>query len=291
MSGLARGHLPVRQTDPASVYDCGGAEVLPGTLVDIPASNDPTCLRASEFARGMLDFMRQCFGRDSYDDKHAPVVSSVHYSRIFSNAYWNGEQMVYGDGDGLMILDFTLAPEFIGHEIFHAVTEHTCALAYDGEAGALNESMSDVFGSVFQQWRSGETVDRADWKFGNELMGPTALALGWSCVRSLAEPSAVWSMTRQPSHYSHYDSTGGPHDNSGIPNHAFYLAAMATGGESWKQLAPVWYASLLDRRAHPRLSFQEFAALTVEHAKKSFSGNADLAAAVRIGWNRVGVIC
>ena len=273
----------------APIYDCEGFEVLPGTSVNPETSADPTVLRAHRFATDALVFLTDCFARDSYDDQGSPLISSVHFSRIYSNAYWNSVQMVYGDGDGLVILDFTLSPEFIVHEVFHGVTEHTCGLIYEGEPGALNESMSDVFGTMFTQWCNRETVNQASWMFGDELMGPTAIALGWRCVRNLADPAAADAMTRQPKHYSQYDSSGGPHENSGIPNHAFYTAAMAIGGHSWDRLGMIWYESLTSPHAHPRMSFSEFAAITVASAHRLFPTDTRIPLIVESAWSYVGV--
>lgn len=273
----------------ALIHDCGGSEELPGTAIDPATSTDPTVRRAHQFTSDAIRFLEACFNRSSYDDQGASIVSSVHYSRIYSNAYWNGSQMVYGDGDGLMILDFTLSPEFVGHEVFHGVTQHACGLVYEGEAGALNESMSDVFGSMFSQWRLSQTVGQANWRIGDELMGPLAHDFGWNCVRDLADPMAAASMTKQPKHYSGYDPNGGPHDNSGIPNHAFYLAAMAIGGRSWEKVGKIWYAGLTDPMTHPRTTFREFARTTLRHARGLFAGDRTVAHAVRIAWRQVGI--
>jgi Zn-dependent metalloprotease len=84
------------------------------------------------------------------------LISSVHYLTNFNNAFWNGSQMTYGDGDGQIFVDFTLGNDVIGHELTHGVTQHSLALSYKNEAGGLNESVSDVFGSMFRQWQAGQ---------------------------------------------------------------------------------------------------------------------------------------
>jgi Zn-dependent metalloprotease len=270
-----------------STFDCQETEDLPGAEVDASASTDPTVLRASGHTGDALRFLREVFGRDSLDGAGLGVRSSVHYSRAFSNAFWTGEQMVYGDGDGLILLDFTRSPEFVGHEVFHGLTQHTCGLDYTDEPGALNESISDVFGSVFIQWRHGQDAGQAHWRIGPDLVGPTAQTLGWRCVRDLADPAHPESMTRQPAHYADYIPGGDPHDNSGIPNRAFHRAALAIGGHSWERAGQAWFASLL--QAHSRTTFAEFAALTVRNAARLFPSEPTVARVIETAWRDVGV--
>lgn len=273
------------------IYDCAEFETLPGNRVDPTHSTDSTVLRASDWTKRFSVFLEQCFGRNSIDGKGKTLVSSVHFSRSYSNAYWDSEllQMVYGDGDGLMLLDFTLSPEFIGHEITHGTTQFTTQLKYADESGALNESISDVFGSMFVQWCHGQEVTRAHWQIGPDLVGPVAHQLGWMCVRDLANPGARHSMTQQPSSYDNYIPHGDPHDNSGIPNHAFYLAAMELGGRVWERLGPVWYATITDTRAHSNMTISEFARLTVGNAIALFPTRPMVAIAIAKSWLRAKV--
>jgi Zn-dependent metalloprotease len=212
-----------RKTPIVSVSDCAGSEVLPGRLIAHPEQDgDGTEQRAYLTTTRLALFYRNCFRRNSVDGKGGEIPSSVHFSRSYCNAYWSDDRMVYGDGDGLMFLDFTASDDFIGHELTHGVTQYSAALGYSDEPGALNESISDVFGSMFRQWNAGQTVVQADWKIGRDLMGPTARGLGWECVRDLADPESAHSLTKQPSDYREYIPNGDPHDNSGIPNHAFF---------------------------------------------------------------------
>src|SRR5262249_39765261 len=157
----------------------------------------------------------------------------------------------------------------------HGVTEYSANLEYKNEPGALNESISDVFGSMFRQWQAGQTVGQADWQIGKDLLAPPANDLGWRCIRDLSNPADVHSMTKQPSKYSDYVQGGGPHDNSGIPNHAFFQAAMGVGGHSWKGVGLVWYMALTSKDASSNISFSEFALLTIRIAKLLFP-NTDL---------------
>jgi Zn-dependent metalloprotease len=209
-----------------TIYDCKNTRSLPGAPVSNPArSTDNTAKRAFEATRGVVDFYRQCFDRNSVDDAGMTLMSSVHYGVRYDNAFWNGAQMTYGDGDGQVFLDFTKADDVIAHELTHGVTQFTAGLDYSDEPGALNESVSDVFGAMFYQWRRKQTVAQADWLVGADLIGPVAAAKGYTCLRDMAQPGSRHCLSAQPSHYRDYIPDGDPHDNSGIPNHAFYLAA------------------------------------------------------------------
>src|SRR5206468_3051000 len=126
----------------------------------------------------------------SVDNAGKTLVSSVHYGVGYNNAFWNGNQMTYGDGDGNIFVDFTKAPDVIGHELTHGVTQYSAALSYSNEPGGLNESMSDVFGSMFRQWEAHQNVTKADWLIGHEIMGPGALAKGYTCLRDMSNPAA-----------------------------------------------------------------------------------------------------
>src|SRR6185312_7752790 len=96
------------------------------------------------------------YGRDSLDGAGLPLDASVHYGDRYDNAFWDGTRMVFGDGDGTTFTRFTVAVDVVGHELTHGVTEHAAGLAYRGQSGALNESVSDVFGSLVKQRALGQ---------------------------------------------------------------------------------------------------------------------------------------
>ena len=218
------------------------------------------------------------------------IDSSVHYSKRFNNAFWNGRQMVYGDGDGKLFTGFTHALDVIAHELTHGVTQYTVpggGLVYDGQSGALNESMSDVFGSVVKQWHLKQTVKKADWLIGAGIMTP---AVG-KALRSMADPgntSLTWSGDDQPGTMKGYVDGGDVHTNSGIPNHAFYLAAMKLGGHSWDKAAPIWYQAL--PLLHPDATFADAAQATMKAAELRYGTGSAEAAAVQGAWHAVGVV-
>src|SRR5262249_48783059 len=157
---------------------------------------------------------------------------------------WNGVQMIYGDGDGSIFVDFTQGRDVIAHELTHGVTQYSARLSYTGDAGGLNESISDVFGSMFRQWRADQTAAQADWLIGHDILGPGAIAKGFTCLRDLGNPAARHCLTPQPKEYSQITTGMDPHYVSGVPNLAFYKAAKAIGGRSWDTAGQIWYRAL-----------------------------------------------
>lgn len=303
-SAFLRGHRVARQAEavaaPAprktpgkkkpkkdrTVYDAGHRRSLPGEEVraegDKPAA-DTAVNQAYDNAGKTWDFYQAVLGRNSIDGRGLEIVSSVHYGQAYNNAMWNGDQMVYGDGDGKLFLGFVGALDVVGHELTHGVTQYTVpgGLVYEGLSGALNESISDVFGSVIKQWALGQDVDQADWLIGAGILGG---GLG-KALRSMARPGTAWTHDDQPDHMSRVDPNADVHTNSGVPNRAFYLAATALGGHSWDKAARIWYGAL------PRLTssadFLEMRSVTAQVAKEEF--DARTAGAVEQAWDTVGV--
>lgn len=165
-----------------TVYDCKHTQTLPGSLVSNPGnSSDPTAKRTFSETTNVAKFYKDVFNRNSIDDQGMTMMSSIHFGVKFNNAMWNGSQMVYGDGDDSIFVDFTNGNDVIGHELTHGVTQYTLQLNYSDEAGGLNESMSDCLGSMFRQWEKSQDGNSADWLIGHDILGPTAKA------RSLSE--------------------------------------------------------------------------------------------------------
>ena len=197
--------------------------------------------------------------------------STVHYGEDYNNAFWNGTQMVYGDGDGEIFQRFTKSIDVIGHELTHGVTQYEAALEYEGQAGALNESFSDVFGSLVKQYSLKQKADKADWLIGNGLFTRKVKGIA---LRSMKEPGTAYNdptigKDPQPGHMKDYVKTtsdnGGVHINSGIPNRAFYLTAMELGGYAWEKAGKIWYIALTER-LRERSNFQSLATITFEIA-------------------------
>jgi Zn-dependent metalloprotease len=230
------------------------------------------------------------FHRDSIDDAGMPIEAMVHYGTAYANAFWDGAgHMFFGDGDGVYLTDTTKGVDVIGHELTHGVTQHEANLTYSGQSGALNESLSDVFGSLVKQYHKKQTAAKADWLIGKDIVG-TELK---PALRSMKAPGTANQFDDQPSDMDHYVHTsadnGGVHTNSGIPNHAFYVTATTLGGKAWEAPGDIWYDALLDPRVTPKATFASFAKVTLRHARSQYGSKSKEADAVRAGWEAVKV--
>ncbi|MFI2432078.1 M4 family metallopeptidase [Streptomyces sp. NPDC018693] len=281
-----------------TIYDAEHRTRLPGTKVrgeGEEAGQDATVNRAYAGLGATFDLFLQAYGRHSIDGDGLPLDATVHYDRDYNNAFWNGEQMVFGDGDGEIFLDFTLPVDVIGHELAHGVTQYTANLTYYGQSGALNESMSDVFGALIKQYTLGQTATEADWLIGAELLAPGVTG---QALRSMKAPGTAYDdddlgKDPQPATMDDFVRTGrdngGVHINSGIPNHAFYLAATALGGHAWEKAGQIWYDVLTGGELAERALFTDFAKLTVQAARERFGDGGDEFQAVAKAWEQVGV--
>jgi Zn-dependent metalloprotease len=232
------------------------------------------------------DFYWTQFQRDSIDGAGLPMLGMVHFGASYDNAFWdNAGHMFFGDGDGQILLDTTAGIDVIGHELTHGVTQHEANLAYSGQSGALNESVSDVFGIQVKQRALSLDVTQSDWLIGKEIAGP---ALG-TALRSMAKPGTANPHDQQPGDMDGYVPGGDVHINSGIPNHAFYVTAITLGGNAWDAAGPIWYATLCDPALHQNATFHQFARLTVKHARRTYGSTSNEIAAVRAGWDAAKV--
>lgn len=279
------------------VYDVrnGGQADLPGTLVREEAgkaSSDPAVNEAYRHSGTTYHFYKRIFGRNSLDDRGMTLISSVHFRRKLNNAFWTGEQMLYGDGDGVMFIRFTKSLDVVGHELTHGVITHTCNLEYRDEPGALNEHLADAFGTLVKQWRKKQPVSQADWLIGNDIMGPGVSA---RALRTLKGERAFSNDTLlgtdpQPKHlkdkYTGSDDYGGVHINSGIPNHAFFLAATAIGGKAWERAGRIWYKTMLKLTSSS--DFNDMVELSTETAATEFGSGSREHKAVTDAWKAVG---
>jgi Zn-dependent metalloprotease len=272
------------------VFDCNQGQTLPGTQVANPAgSSDATSKRAFVETTSVAAFYSQIFGRNSIDGAGMSMISSVHYGVNYNNAFWNGSQMTYGDGDGSIFVDFTKGNDVIGHELTHGVTQYSLQLNYTNEAGGLNESLSDCFGSMFRQWEANQDVNQADWLIGKDIMGPAALQNGLTCLRDMANPAAKYCLAPQPTKFSQYKPGMDPHESSGIPNLAFCTIAKAVGGKSWDKVGQIWYKSMTGFGPTPAMKMKAFANRTRAVTAQLYPGDAALAGAVNAGWTKVGL--
>jgi len=281
-----------------TIYDAGGNEQLPGKLVRSegdPPGTDEAVNEAYDGAGATYDLFYEVFERNSIDDKGLRLNSTVHYGEKYDNAFWNGSQMVYGDGDGDLFQRFTKSIDVIGHELTHGVTQHEAGLIYFGESGAINESMSDVFGSLVKQKVKNQTADQADWVIGEGLFTSKVKGVG---IRSMKAPGTAYDdevlgKDPQPAHmkdiYTGTKDNGGVHINSGIPNHAFYLAAMDIGGYAWEKAGNIWYIALRDR-LRSKANFKKAAEITIKVAGELHGEASNEQKAVQNAWQKVGVV-
>jgi Zn-dependent metalloprotease len=279
------------------VYTAENGSSLPGRLVveeGQAPSTDVAANEAYEGAGATYDLFWEAYQRNSLDGNGMRLDSTVHYQRSYDNAFWDGRQMVYGDGDGELFNRFTAALDVIGHELAHGITQYTSNLNYSGQSGALNESYSDAFGSLVKQRRKSQTAAEADWLVGQGLF--TSRVQG-TALRSMKEPGTAYDdpilgKDPQPAHMRDYVSTlednGGVHINSGIPNHAFFLTAVALGGYAWEKAGRIWYIAARDR-LKTNATFQGAADLMFAVAGELYGEGGAEQEAVEYGWQGVGI--
>ncbi|TQL48420.1 thermolysin metallopeptidase-like protein [Homoserinimonas aerilata] len=279
------------------VFDAGNLTELPGREVRAEASDPVDDVTVNEAYDGLGSchrFFSDALGRLSVDGRNMPLHGTVHYGRDYDNAFWDGSRMVFGDGDGEVFGRFTASLSVIGHELAHGVTQHTAGLIYEGQSGALNESISDVFGALVEQFTLGQQADAASWLIGEGLF--TEEVQG-RALRSMLEPGTAYDddvigRDPQPAHMDGYiatrDDNGGVHLNSGIPNRAFALAALALGGNAWERAGTIWYATLTGGLPS-RTDFVGFASATAQAARTLHGDDSAEHRAVVEGWRSVGV--
>lgn len=221
---------------------------LPGTLRraegDSGDSGDMAVDAAHNNAKIVYDFYKQIFNRNSLDDKGLALVGSAHYGNGYNNAYWDGSQMVYGDGDGKFFVSLSKALDVCGHEMTHGVVQFGPGLMYVAQSGALNESFADIFGVTIKQWHLKQSVSQADWLVGPDIVGSE---FPGKAIRSFKDEKA-YADDPQPKYMKNYkwmwSDSGGVHINSGIPNHLYYQFCLLQGGNAWDAPIKIWYSAL-----------------------------------------------
>ena len=240
------------------------------------------------------DLYYQLFGRNSVDNLGMVLKHYIHYDTKYDNAFWDGRRMVYGDGDGKIFGSFTADPDIIGHELTHGVTQYESNLIYHNQSGALNESLSDVFGIMIKQRLLKQDVKKSKWLIGENVLKGAKYAL-----RSMKAPGTAYvdhpdlGTDPQPATFDKYMALadtergdwGGVHINSGITNFAFYVTAFNMGGFSWEKAGKIWYAAMTDRINFLSTSnFEDFKNLTIQKAELLFGSGSLEAKAVTDGW-------
>lgn len=258
---------------------------LPGKI--ITSSNttfhDPAGVDAHAYAAKVYDYFYTKFKRKSYDNQGASIISSVHVGERWNNAAWNGKQMLYGDGDDDTFINLAGALDVIGHEITHAVTEKTANLQYFGESGALNESISDIFGA---------TIEAKNWLIGEDVYTPN---IAGDALRSMSDPTDY----AQPDHYRDLyigmEDNGGVHINSGINNKAAYLIAVGgthdniqVKGIGKDKMAKIYYHALT-KYLTSSAQFSQMRRAVIHSTQDLYGANSNEVKTVTKAYDAIGV--
>jgi Zn-dependent metalloprotease len=284
-----------------ATYTAKNRTTLPGTLLRGEGqgpTSDAVANQAHDNAGHVWTYYSTRHGRDSFDGAGAQIRSTVHYSRNYVNAFWNGTQMVYGDGDGVQSGPLTVL-DVVGHEITHAVTERSSGLTYANESGALNEAMSDIFGAAIEAYRDG-AVSANTFKVGEECWTP---ATAGDSLRQMDDPARYGDYDYWPTRYTGTSDNGGVHWNSGIANLAFSLAvkggthprgktSVVVPALSSNSLTSIQMAAAIFYRANTQCltagsNFSDASACTQAAANTLYGAAA--ASSIATAWAAVGV--
>ncbi|WP_090997876.1 M4 family metallopeptidase [Bacillus sp. 491mf] len=274
-------------------YDAKNRTTLPGTLWTdadniFNATRDGAAVDAHYYAGATYDYYKKTFNRNSYNDAGAPLKSTVHYGKNYNNAFWNGSQMVYGDGDGYTFIPFSGGIDVIGHELTHAVTEYSSNLIYQNESGALNEAFSDIFGTLIEYYDN----RNPDWEVGEDIYTPGTAG---DALRSMSDPTKYGDPDHYSKRYTGTSDNGGVHTNSGIINKAAYL--LANGGTHYgvtvngigKDKVGAIYYRANSVYLTESTTFSQARAALVQAAADLYGANSAEVTAVKQSYDAVGV--
>jgi Zn-dependent metalloprotease len=246
-----------------------------------------------------VKFLHTVFGRNAISGNGGTPIVTVHHDPDtmnhpgYNNAFWNGVQLAFGDGDGIIFDHFADSLDVVAHELTHAITQYTAGIAYGKQSGGLNESISDVFVALVEQWHFNQTAADADWLTGQNLF-PIAIKCAALC--DIANPGTAFNnpilgRDCQIAHFSQYNDSLDVCYTSGIPNRAFYLIAIGFSGYAWQKAGKIWYATLTNprvKRPGAEIIFKQWADVTVDQANRLFGVPASII--VRNAWVSVGVL-
>lgn len=267
---------PVATVDHAGareVYDAAGQEVV-GKKVRSegqPKTGDVEADNVYDFTGDVRNLYKDVYNRNSIDNRGMKLESTVNYGENFENAFWDGERMTYGKPGAESPFRTFVLRDVTGHEMTHGVTQFESNLVYRGQSGALNESISDVFGALVEQRAANQTAKQASWLVGDGIWKP---GVKGRALRDMMNPGTAYDDVAigkdpQPAHMKDFIKTrsdnGGVHLNSGIPNRAFALFAQDVGGFAWESPGKIWYQARANAGSTP--SFAQFAHHTVEAAR------------------------
>ncbi len=279
------------------IYDGQKKAALPGKLIRKSSQQpvaDSSVNEAFDGSQSTYDLYLDEYGRDSLDGRGMKLTSTVHHRRGYNNAFWNGQQMAYGDGDGALFIGFTTSLSVIGHELSHGVVQFSGGLVYQDQSGALNESFADVFGVLTVQRQRKQMAHEADWLIGDGILGPNVNGVA---LRSMKAPGTAYDdpilgKDPQPYHMDDFvvtsSDSGGVHWNSGIPNHAFYLLSQYLGGHAFDKPGGIWYDTMQTIN-NPNATFNEWADTTVAVARARHGSGSLEELFTRRAWKLVGI--
>ena len=252
------------------------------------ASNNPTL----QMANIIYDHFHDSLNRESWDNKNSSVDIYINFGQDYDNAFWDGEHLVFGNGDGKFFNSFLIL-DIVAHEYAHAVTDTTAKLVYQDQSGALNEHFSDVVGISIKHLFQDATNQPKNWLLGEGLFNASLNARG---LRDMEKPGTAYDdptigKDPQPDHMSdYYDGTednGGVHLNSGIPNRAFAIFCNSTKLKSYDLPMAVWYQSLLE--SNENTNFAEFADLTIKTLSDFYKSDSATIQKLALAWATVGI--
>lgn len=213
-----------------------GVEITSLTNTWTGATVDSVAIDAQWGGEMVYDFW-QTLGRNSWDDAYGVLEQYVHYDVNYNNAFWDGVEMVYGDGTGCAAGGFTplTALDVTGHEIGHGVCQATAGLVYAGESGAMNEGFSDCWGASVENFADPHEVDaiaKSVWQVGEELgCGNPLRRMDFPKLKG--DPD-TYGGTNWVSQIACTPTSGndqcGVHTNSGLLNKWFYLLTAGGAG-------------------------------------------------------------
>ncbi|MBC7996295.1 MAG: M4 family metallopeptidase [Leptolyngbya sp.] len=276
------------------VYDAQGKEVHPGVKKRVEGEKpigDPEVDKAFEFTGDIRSYYKDVHGRNSIDGKGMKMSSTVNYGVNFENAFWDGTQMTYGKPGAKSPFRTFMLRNIAGHEVSHGVTQFEAGFVYRGQPGALNESLSDVFGALIEQRALKQSADKASWLVGDGIWKE---GINGKALRDMRKPGTAYDdpaigKDPQPAHMDQYIKTtsdnGGVHLNSGIPNRAFADFAVNVGGNAWEAPGLIWYEARANSGTSP--TFAKFARETINAANKL--GFKEHVPTLEKAWMDVGV--
>ncbi|PCC66423.1 Zn-dependent metalloprotease [Nannocystis exedens] len=292
---LVARHPQIHRVKNRKVYSANSGTKLPGSVVvsEGGSTGDKVAQAAYDLSGVTYDFYASQFGRDSFNGAGATIHSTVHYSKNYVNAFWNGQQMVYGDGDGYYASPFAQDLDVVAHELTHAVTQYEASLVYQNQSGALNEAMSDIMAAAADAYKNG--VSAKTWLLAETCWTP---GVANDAMRYMANPTQDGqSYDYYPERYTGQQDNGGVHINSGIANLAFYL--LSQGGKHPRnktntvvpalgidKAAQIFYRALTNY-LNSNATFQDARNATAQAAAELYG--ADAATAVHAAWTAVGV--